>query len=638
MSRKPCFVLSVCLLFAALCLVGCRDTQTPTSPPPTATALPPTSTPSPTPTPTATPTPSPQELLQAAFDWQTSHSYHFEMDITGIVSGGDLEEDLKISMHFNADFQPPDRIQATMQATVDESQLEMRMIVIGDVSYVQDSRTGAWSIQDQSELLFDPDSFAMDGSNIQDLRQLEPVTYAGAPAYHLTGRVVVPFTFPEPFGEMDVEYQANYWLSQADGRLLQSDITGQVDFTAEYGLKVEVFMTMHISELDVLVEITAPQVESLPQSTVGALLPPLASDDAQGHLERGLLSFEDDRPGLAAAHFTRLIELDPTISEAYLYRGLAWAVMDEDYGAPNDFGQYLSMHPEDAQAYFLRAQFPTYDNGKTPSDACADVDTALQLSPDLPEALTMKAQCVCMDAQAGPERVAQAFALFAQARELDAPGVDSFYPPASELCFRSLYEAGEIERIEEFLPQLDADIAAHPELPGGYLVRAYAILWLREYTIQESVDAWSDIFRYLQRGDCGMYPQMYNGFDRQDNLAAARRYATNETCENIDMIFDGILFELDLSGVDALMAEDAHFKAQYEQFQQEVQKYSTYTVFPQQLLDVSAAVLSASVSTQLGRLVFSQTWHCASACGWECIFLIWAMLSADVSRHWLMRR
>ena len=610
MSKKQFLVLLISLLLAALWLVGCRDTVTTTPIPPTATARPPTPTPRPTHTPTPTPTPSPLELLQAADASLKNSTYRYEMELVEILSGAQLEQDVEVNIRFLADFQPPDRTQLSMMVLDGTSELETRLTVIGSTSYIQNPFTGKWHIQAHYDLPFDPAELTMDVSDIQDLQLLEQVTLAGVPAYHLTGRSVLPMTLDEPLGEAQVDMAVEYWISQADSLLLQSTAAGQIDFTGEYALVVDVTMTMRLFDYNVPLEISAPEVEFPPESLIGRLLPPLAAEDAQAYLERGLVSFEDDRPGLAAAYFTRAIELDPELSDAYLYRGLALAVMEEDYRAPDDIGQYLSMHPEDAQAYVLRAQFPTYGHGKTPSDACADANTALQLSPDLPEALTMQALCTCTDPEAGPDRLEQAFALFAQARAIDAERVDPFYANYALRCFESLNYYDEVESIEEILPQIDADIAAHPELPGGYLVRAVVILWLTNDTIEQTVNAWSDVFRYLQRGDCGVHPQMYNGFDRQDLLSAARHYIIYQNCYTIDRLFDDIWDdEIDLSGVDASMAADPQFKADFEQFQQEVQAFSMVAIIPEYLNSVEDASLIPAGLISDGSLVATRAYR-----------------------------
>jgi hypothetical protein len=326
-----------------------------------------------------------------------------------------------------------------------------------------------------------------------------------------------------------------------------------------------------------------------------------------------LLSFEDDRPGLAAAHFTRAIELQPEMIGAYVYRGLAWLVL-EAYKFPSDFDQVIAARPDDAQAYFLRALSYTYGSGIAyiDSDTCADNARAWELEPGFAEAQVLQASCICSDPQAGPERLAQAFALLAQARELDARGVDPFYATAPLVCFDYLNDAGEVAQIEQYLPQIDADIAAHPELPGGYFLRAEAILWLRDTTIEQTVGAWTDFFRFLQRVDCPVGSQMRFGFERNDILAAARQHGYAEACISVDQAFDQILDDqVDLSGVDALMASDAQFKAQFEELQREAQLYSIYAPIPERLSSVTQVVLLSSgdiVATYTDDIDAAQFW------------------------------
>jgi len=435
----------------------------------------------------------------------------------------------------------------------------------------------------------------------------------GTPVYHMSGRASLPFTFGPPVGPREGEMLVHYWIGQEDLPLLRSTVEGQLDLSPEVSATADISMTLRLFDYGVPLAITAPEIEAppTPPPLSGALLAPLTSDDARGHLERGLASFEDDRPGLAAAHFARAIELDPGLTDAYLYRGVALAVMDETL--PADFDQLIADRPDDADAYFLRALHPTYGRDDSGSDTCADITKALELRPGFAEATVIQAGCVCGDPDGGADRAIRAFELFTAARALDAEGVDPFYAQAALGCFRNLYEGDEAQQIEQVLAQIDDDIATHPDLPGGYFVRAQAILWLRDYTIEETVDAWIDIFGFLERANCPLGSQMAYGFDRSDHLAADRQYYRWTNCVDVDRTFDDIWDdEIDLSGVDALMARDEQFKAKFQELQRVAQRYSSEVLVPRGLSRVTAAALTsngdavATFSTDTG---LAQLWR-----------------------------
>lgn len=62
-------------------------------------------------------------------------------------------------------------------------------------------------------------------------------------------------------------------------------------------------------------------------------------DSAYYHYYRGLLQRKAGNLDLATAHFSRVIELDPTYSEAYFYRGQCFRTLGVDSLAERDFHQ-----------------------------------------------------------------------------------------------------------------------------------------------------------------------------------------------------------------------------------------------------------------------------------------------------------
>lgn len=80
-------------------------------------------------------------------------------------------------------------------------------------------------------------------------------------------------------------------------------------------------------------------------------------------------------------NFTKVIELDPTVFEAYLERGIAYRKMDSNDLALADLNKALELKPDSAKAYYFRGIV----NGEEGNFelAIADFNKTIQLKPDV---------------------------------------------------------------------------------------------------------------------------------------------------------------------------------------------------------------------------------------------------------------
>lgn len=558
------------LVVAALLLTGClppvaqsvaQATATQPAPAPA-----PTLSPEKTQAPTRTPTPAPPSalaLLEAASDAAKQvASYRLAMEMLMTLSGPAIGTEVVIPITFVGGVQAPDRLQGLVTVSQGDQKLENEIIVIGETTYVKDSLAGQWQKSTASATVFDPKDLAgIEPDEIQNLEFIGEDTLAGVPVYLLTGRAAFPLGLGEPIGTIEGDLAARYWIAREDSRLVQGAVEGEMALSGELEATIAVSMTMRFSDYDVPLEIETPELPARAQPQ-GILFPPLTANDAQSHLERGLLSLEDDRPGLAAAHFDRAIALQPELTDAYLYRGLALAFTYDELEARADFARVLETTADDVVTLLLAQLF----GGQ--SALCNNWNSIAGSSPDIAQAWAVQGACICFTSKVDQKPLEQAFDAFERARALDAEAADPYYAEAAARCFQRMYDQGAVEQIEPVLARINADVARHPELPGGYLARAEAILWLRDYTIAQTIDAWIDMYRFLSRASCPMGPQLAFSFDRNDLLQAAGERMRVSNCQMVDSAFDDIWDdEIDFSGVEALKSKDAVFAAKWSELE-----------------------------------------------------------------------
>jgi WD40 repeat protein len=552
------------LALALLLVTACRvPALTPT---PTATA---TLTPSPTSTPTSTPTPqSAQEILAAAIEAvQEAGSYHFDMTMQMNAGTVDGSLTMKIPMTFAGDFQQPDRMKATMTMEMLGQSIEMDMVTIGGTSYYRESTTGEWQVSPAQS----GGESTPGGPGAIDLGQMEDATFvgeerlAGSPVYHVAGTAPYPLSFIESLGDVEGDLQIDYWIDQESSYVVKGTMQGDVTATGELEITIAISATVLFSGYGQAVEIEAPEVvgdEPVPARQ--GTLPALSSDSASAQLDRGFASLADDRPGLAAAHFGRAAELQPDLSDIpLLYHGLALLMLDQGDAAAQEFSRLIELDPDRADAYLLRALSTDMQLWK--EEQCSDVARAAELDPNLVAARTLQALCHCLTADNGSQRGPEAFDLLAEAQAMDATAADPYYAAAAYRCLVTLSESGERAQIEPNLAKIDAGLAEYPDLSAGYFVRAYTRLCLRqEDTIEETIDAWIDLYRYLGLADCPVSPQLHLGFDRSNPLLAVQSLLRQRTCGVAEELQSSLWTEIDMSGGKNLGAWDEFSRLQAE--------------------------------------------------------------------------
>lgn len=105
--------------------------------------------------------------------------------------------------------------------------------------------------------------------------------------------------------------------------------------------------------------------------------------EAENLIEKGLLLYEEKHYEQAIIIWTRSLELDPSLHNAYYYRGLAWYTMGDLNRALAEFNKSLEVMPNYGMAFsgrgFVWKKKGLYDR------AIADFRNALGANPNLPQ-------------------------------------------------------------------------------------------------------------------------------------------------------------------------------------------------------------------------------------------------------------
>ena len=104
------------------------------------------------------------------------------------------------------------------------------------------------------------------------------------------------------------------------------------------------------------------------------------ADEAKQHYNKGVEYGQQGRFDDAIAEYSKAIELDPNLAEAYGNRGNAWRALGEVQRAIADYAEAILLNPQDAGAYAGRALAYT-SLGKDRS-AEQDIDKAVELGFD----------------------------------------------------------------------------------------------------------------------------------------------------------------------------------------------------------------------------------------------------------------
>ncbi len=521
-------LLLIGVLVIALALVACQEEVPPAPVPPTATFVPPTPTPvlptptpvppTPTPEPAATPAPlSAEAILQGAFDAsEQASSYRFDMNLLMVLSGADIGEDTEMPMHLVGDVQPPDTVQGTLTMSVNGVEVETQVVRVAGTTYVKNPLTDKWLIEPQTTTIFNPEDLVADPTTVDELELLGEETVEGTPAYHLTGRTRLPFSFDEPLGDVETDMLVNYWISQEDLRVVRSTAEGDIDFTGQIDATATVSMTMRVFDYDVPMEIVIPEIAATnsisvpevgPIAIEATLLAPLENDTPEGHVQRGLASLADGRQGLAIAHFNQALAQKPGWTDALLYRGATLAIGGDLDAVFADLDQAIETEPARADAYALRAWahmrtlFRDEDEAGTAiSLARKDVAKALKIEPDLSAALAIGAVADVMEAldayESNPKQAAEDFEagmanLEAAMQQDPDAAAGSYLTMLQTLAQLKMEDRGWLfQQVDEATTQLEQN----PEDYAAYGVRALFKLFLGSQptpnvqTLQEAGD------------------------------------------------------------------------------------------------------------------------------------------------------
>jgi Tol biopolymer transport system component len=235
----------------------------------TANVTPPSVTPTLTPTPTQEPTIiSPEAILDRALksvDTEQSYHYHSEKEI---VWHGVMDEVILVT---DGDFKAPDRAEETISLRINENEVDLEFITIGDVFYLKDPETGQWEIDFMLRYLTlsaftrtRPGIPPIEFTDIRDLVLVEETSLDGVKVYHFKG--TGPISGIDD--ALDSSMQIDYWVGVDDGMLKQSAADGEMTITSDeiselFGfdsVKVDISWTQRISDFGKAVAIEAPQV------------------------------------------------------------------------------------------------------------------------------------------------------------------------------------------------------------------------------------------------------------------------------------------------------------------------------------------------------------------------------------------
>ena len=251
--------------------------------------------PSPTATPSvlpmATPTPSvrtPYQLLaESIAATEDAGSYHLETDTKMSILAEGLS--LEIPLKFIGDTQAPDRVQGTMSVSFFGETTEFGIVIIGDMTYITDPKSGDWELTDDPDFpsALPRDFTGTDLSDIEDLVLVGVESLDGTEVYHLKGTAPSGAfrDFREAREDFEAEIQVEYWIGLDDSRLRQ--ITAETKYKNEQGGElipgfggtsaiIKVVVTMKLSDFGRRVVIQAPQLPS-PTPARGRFVRPTAT-------------------------------------------------------------------------------------------------------------------------------------------------------------------------------------------------------------------------------------------------------------------------------------------------------------------------------------------------------------------------
>ena len=247
--RAPLFPL----LMAGLWVLALACVQPPG---PTETPVP-TSTPAPTPTPT--PPPDPRAILARAAE-RLSSDTHLEFTLEHPAGSTPLATGLNL-VGAEGVASLPDRFRLVLYMEASGTVLKLDVIVLGERAFMTNLFGGAWEPVPKEQIPFRFDfvteSVASLLAGMDDLTLMADEELEGGPAYVIHGvgptealTQLIPGTLP------DSTIRVELWVSKADGRLRQVQLTGPL----VAGDLPETVRVVRLKSLGDAPEIEAPEV------------------------------------------------------------------------------------------------------------------------------------------------------------------------------------------------------------------------------------------------------------------------------------------------------------------------------------------------------------------------------------------
>lgn len=114
----------------------------------------------------------------------------------------------------------------------------------------------------------------------------------------------------------------------------------------------------------------------------------LDSTVGDAYLGRGLANLQLNDLDSALGDFTQVIELDPGKVEAYFNRGLTYRQLDETEEAYADFQKVIELDPQNPDAYYQQALI--HDNEGESDEAFTKINEAIRLRPAFADAFALR--------------------------------------------------------------------------------------------------------------------------------------------------------------------------------------------------------------------------------------------------------
>ena len=192
-----------------------------------------------------------------------------------------------------------------------------------------------------------------------------------------------------------------------------------------------------------------------------------AQQTADDYLKRGKELFEKKNYLQALENFEKAIELNPSLAEAYYFRG---RVQLDDKKADADFTTAIELRPNYPEAYFRRGLKNDLNNDR--AAAMRDYNKALELNPKFIEAYMTRAVLYLLD-----NKGALAIADYTKVLELKPDG-ESYYVRGN-----SYLEIGEYSKA---VADLTRSIQLDQTYYWSYKQRAKAYRKLKRFRLAEA--------------------------------------------------------------------------------------------------------------------------------------------------------